>query len=85
LAPRLIYVRSPAPGREPRLTELLAGPVREEGGMPCQHFCVAAGLQHLAGNDPAVLLSDGMAFDSAVGGCIAGPVTAICAPCLVQG
>lgn len=85
MAPRLIYVRSPALGRKPRLTELLVDPVREEGGIPCQHFCAAAGLQHLIENDPAVLSSDGMAFDSAVAGCIAGPVTAICAPCLAQG
>src|SRR5262249_60055877 len=55
--PRLIYVKSPAPGREPRLTELLAR-IRDEGGVSCQHFSEPAGLQQLAGDDLAVLLSE---------------------------
>ena len=55
--PRLIYVESPAPDREPRLTELLAR-IRDEGGVSYQHFSDPAGLQRLVENDLAVLLSE---------------------------
>ena len=55
--PRLIYVKSPAPDREPRLTELLAR-IREEGGISYQRFSAAAELQQLVENDLAVLLSE---------------------------
>jgi len=55
--PRLIYVRSPAPDREQRLTELLAR-IRDEGGVSYQHFSDPAGLQQLVENDLAVLLSE---------------------------
>jgi hypothetical protein len=55
--PRLIYVRSPAPDREPRLTELLAR-IQNEGGVSYQHFSATAELQQLVENDPAVLLSE---------------------------
>jgi predicted ATPase len=55
--PRLIYVKGPAPDREPRLAELLAR-IRDEGGVSYQHFSVPAGLQQLVENDLAVLLSE---------------------------
>jgi predicted ATPase len=55
--PRLIYVKSPAPDREPRLTELLAR-IGDEGGASYQHFSDPAGLQQLVENDLAVLLSE---------------------------
>src|ERR1700756_2779949 len=55
--PRLIYVKSPAPDREPRLTELLAR-IREEGGISYQRFSAAAVLQQLVENDLALLLSE---------------------------
>jgi hypothetical protein len=35
--PRLIYVKGPAPDREPRLAALLAR-IRDEGGASYQHF-----------------------------------------------
>src|SRR6516165_3321821 len=55
--PRLIYVKGPAPDREPRLTELLAR-IRDEGGVSYQHFSDPAGLQQLVEDDLAVLLSE---------------------------
>src|SRR5215468_5990710 len=44
--PRLIYVKSPAPDREPRLAEMLAR-IQDEGGVSYQHFSEPAGLQQL--------------------------------------
>src|SRR6516164_6198878 len=44
--PRLIYVKSPAPDREPRLAEMLAQ-IQDEGGVSYQHFSTAAELQQL--------------------------------------
>jgi predicted ATPase len=55
--PRLIYVKSPAPDREPRLAQLLAR-IRDEGGVSYQHFSDPAELQQLVENDLAVLLSE---------------------------
>ena len=55
--PRLIYVKSLAPNREPRLAQLLAR-VRDEGGVSYQHFSEPAELQQLVENDLAVLLSE---------------------------
>jgi predicted ATPase len=55
--PRLLYVKSPAPDREPRLAALLAR-IRDEGGVSYQHFSDPAGLQQLVENDLAVLLSE---------------------------
>jgi len=55
--PRLIYVKSPAPDREPRLAGMLAR-IRDEGGVSYQHFSDPAGLQQLVENDLAVLLSE---------------------------
>ena len=55
--PRLIYIKSPAPDREPRLAQLLAR-IQDEGGVSYQHFSDPAGLQQLVENDLAVLLSE---------------------------
>src|SRR5215469_7288808 len=55
--PRLIYVKSPAPDREPLLTELLAR-IEDEGGVSYEHFTDPAELQQLVENDLAVLLSE---------------------------
>ena len=55
--PRLIYVKTPAPDREPRLAQLLAR-IGDEGGVSYQHFSDPAELQRLVENDLAVLLSE---------------------------
>jgi predicted ATPase len=55
--PRLIYVKSPAPDRDPRLTQLLAR-IQDEGEVSYQHFSDPAELQQLVENDLAVLLSE---------------------------
>jgi hypothetical protein len=55
--PRLIYVKSPAPAREPRLSEMLARN-RDTGGISYQHFSDPAELAQLVENDLAVLLSE---------------------------
>jgi hypothetical protein len=41
--PRLVYVKSPAPERDPHLAELLAR-IRDEGGVSYQHFADPAEL-----------------------------------------
>ena len=55
--PRLIYVKSPAPGREPRLEQMLAR-IQGDGDITYQRFSEAAELQRLVENDLAVLLSE---------------------------
>ena len=55
--PRLLYVKAPAPDREPRLADLLAR-IRNEGDVSYQHFADAAELQRLVENDLAMLLSE---------------------------
>jgi len=55
--PRLIYVKSPAPDREPRLTELLAR-IRDAGEVSYQHFSGISELRRLVEDDLAVLLSE---------------------------
>ena len=55
--PRLIYVKSPAPDREPRLTQLLTR-IRDEDEVSYQHFTEPAELQQMVENDLAVLLSE---------------------------
>ena len=81
--PRLIYVKSPAPDREPRLAEMLAR-IRDEGGVSYQHFADPAELQRLVGNDLAVLLSerfemsrapDSAAGDAPLAGALPAPAT----------
>src|ERR1700733_11973139 len=81
--PRLIYVKSPAPDREPRLTQLLAR-IQDEGGLSYRHFSDAAELQQLVENDLAVLLSErfestrpgaGAAAEAQLTGALPVPVT----------
>ncbi|MGY1605706.1 MULTISPECIES: ATP-binding protein [unclassified Geodermatophilus] len=55
--PRLLYVRTPAPDRDPRLTRLLAR-VQAEGGMSTTPYRDPAGLADLVADDLAVLLSE---------------------------
>ena len=55
--PQLIYVKSPAPDRDPRLAQMLAR-IRDEGDVSYQHFSDPAELQQRVENDLAVLLSE---------------------------
>jgi predicted ATPase len=55
--PRLVYVKSPAPERDPRLAQMLAR-IRDEGDVSYQYFSDPAELQQLVENDLAVLLSE---------------------------
>src|SRR5262249_56172767 len=55
--PRLIYVKSPAPEREPRLARMLAR-IRDEADVSYQHFSDPGQLRGLVENDLAVLLSE---------------------------
>src|SRR5271165_4064449 len=55
--PRLIYVKSPAPEREPRLAEMLAR-ISDDGSVSYKSFTDAAELQRLVEDDLAVLLSE---------------------------
>jgi predicted ATPase len=55
--PRLIYVKSPAEDRDPRLTQMLDR-ITDEGDVSYQTFSEPAELQHLVENDLAVLLSE---------------------------
>jgi predicted ATPase len=55
--PQLLYVKSPAPDREPRLTEMLTE-IKNAGGTSYQYFTDAGQLQRLVEDDLAVLLSE---------------------------
>ena len=55
--PRLLYVKAPAPGREPRLADLLAR-IEEESSASYRPFRTPAELSRLVRDDLAVLLSD---------------------------
>src|ERR1700728_3298391 len=55
--PRLIYIKSPAPQREPRLTEMLAR-IRGDADFSYQFFSDPAELGGVVENDLAVLLSE---------------------------
>jgi predicted ATPase len=55
--PTLIYVKAPAPEREPPLARMLAR-IRDEGGVSYQHFSDPGELRRLVENDLAVLLSE---------------------------
>jgi predicted ATPase len=84
--PRLVYVKAPAPDREPRLAALLAR-IRDEGGVSYQHFSDPAGLQQLVENDLAVLLSERFEMtrlggDAAGGAPLAGAVPVPATPLL---
>ena len=55
--PRLLYVKTPAPDREPRLAELLAG-IAAEGSESYRHFRTPGELGRLVRDDLAMLLSE---------------------------
>src|SRR3984957_554250 len=55
--PRLIYVKSPAPDRDSRLTQMLAR-ITDEDELSYREFSEPAELQQLVENDLAVLLSE---------------------------
>src|SRR5262249_37406871 len=55
--PRLLYVKAPAPGREPRLAGLLAR-IQEEASASYRHFRPPAELGRLVRDDMAVLVSE---------------------------
>ena len=55
--PRLIYVKSPAPEREPRLAEMLTR-IQDDADVSYQRFSDPSELQPLVENDLAVLLSE---------------------------
>jgi predicted ATPase len=55
--PRLLYVKAPAPDREPRLADLLAR-VQDEASASYRHFRTPAELGRLVRDDLAVLLSE---------------------------
>ena len=55
--PRLIYVKSPAPDRDKRLTELLAR-IKNDDSVSYQRFSDPAELQRLVEDDLALLLSE---------------------------
>ena len=55
--PRLIYVKSPAPDREPRLAEMLDR-IKDSGDVSYQRFSDPDELQSLVQNDLAILLSE---------------------------
>ncbi|HEY2125772.1 MAG TPA: hypothetical protein VGH77_01160 [Streptosporangiaceae bacterium] len=72
--PRLIYVKSPAPERDPRLTQMLAR-IKDDAEVSYQHFADPAELQQLVENDLAVLLSERFeATRSGAGAADEGPV-----------
>jgi predicted ATPase len=55
--PRLLYVKAPAPNREPRLTEML-GRIEAEGSESYRHFRTPGELGRLLRDDLAMLLSE---------------------------
>jgi predicted ATPase len=65
--PRLIYVRSPAPDRETRLTELL-NRIKNDDSVSYQRFSDPAELQRLVENDLAVLMSERFEMTRPLGG-----------------
>jgi len=80
--PRLIYVKSPAPEREPRLAKLLAR-ITNDDEVSYEHFSAADELQRLVENDLAVLLSErfegtpsrGGAGEASLAGAVPVPAT----------
>jgi hypothetical protein len=61
--PRLLYVKGPAPDREPRLADLLAR-IQAESSASYRHFRTPAELGRLVRDDLAVLLSERFAAAS---------------------
>ena len=65
--PRLIYLKSPAPDREPRLAQMLAR-IKEDDSVCYRYFTDAAELQRLVEDDLAMLLSERFEMAEAGGG-----------------
>src|SRR5262249_54296693 len=65
--PRLIYVKSPAPDREPRLAGMLSR-IRDGADVSYQHFSDPAELQSLVQDHLAVLLRERFEMAQAGGG-----------------
>src|SRR5499427_9512437 len=74
--PMLLYLKRPAPDREPRLTAMLDG-IRAAGAVSYRVFGTARELERLLADDLAVLLSESFAGAAAgpgaPGGLLAGP------------
>jgi Mrp family chromosome partitioning ATPase len=62
--PKLIYIKQPAPDREPRLKELLDR-IKGDSRISYKYFSTAAELRELIESDLAVMLSE--AFEAAAG------------------
>jgi predicted ATPase len=75
--PRLLYIKAPAPDRDPRLADLL-GRIRQEASY--RTFAAPAELGRLVRDDLAVLLSERFAADTTP----AQPATALPAPAQAQ-
>jgi len=69
--PRLVYVKTPAPDREPRLADLLAR-MREEASY--RHFSTPSELGRLVRDDLAVLLSERFATASGLAPAAGSPM-----------
>jgi predicted ATPase len=72
--PRLLYVKAPAPDREPRLADLLAR-IKGKSSASYRYFRTAAELGRLVRDDLAVLLSE--RFTAGAGGVAAAPSRAV--------
>jgi predicted ATPase len=70
--PRLLYVKEPAPDREPRLAEMLAG-IEAEGSVSYRRFRTARELGRLVRDDLATLLSEQFAAAHQSAGATAPP------------
>jgi predicted ATPase len=73
--PRLLYVKAPAPDREPRLADLLAR-IKEESAASYRYFRTPAELGRLVRDDLAVLLSERFAAAGAHDAAAAPPAGA---------
>src|SRR5215213_1732706 len=58
--PRLLYLKRPAPDREPGLTAMIEG-IRSAGAVSYRHFATAGELERLLTDDLAVVLSESFA------------------------
>jgi predicted ATPase/class 3 adenylate cyclase len=70
--PMLLYLKRPAPDREPRLTEMIDA-IRAAGTVSYRTFATASELERLLADDLAVLLSESFAGAAAVTGVLARP------------
>jgi Domain of unknown function (DUF4062) len=73
--PRLLYIKAPAPDREPRLADLLAR-IKDEALVSYRHFRTAAELGRLVRDDLALLLSDRFAAGGQSAGRVPTPAGA---------